>query len=553
MQTVKPSEKAGRPLFSALARKLFSLPVLLGVLLVAGACVDRYLNLLNVSLHKHIYSAYCFEGDLWWHLATGKWILKTHTWPTHDFFSFTGYGNPWIADQWLGDILIAVFWKMGGMYALMILLVALAGGILLLLYYYAYLRSGSVAAAFLACALLLPLASLTFRMRPQILGGVFLILTLISIERFRQGHRRALWILPPLFILWVNTHGTFVLGFVALGVYWVSGLRELRLGYVHAQPWKPEERRALGMIFLLCLLACTVTPYGTRLAAFPVLMSFIQPLSLQLTPEFQPLNFGLFYAKWFLVLLLLFFVGQLITRKTFRLAEMFLLFFAATETFLHARFMLLFVPVFAPLLAELLAEWMRKQSPRRERHVLNAALMAIACWVIVFFFPSRARLQEAVALWNPVGAVRYLREHPVKGRMLNMDDWGGYLIEKLGQKVFIDGRVDVCEPGGVLLDYLHIVYPQPKTLFLLRKYHINSCLIPPDTALASLLTALPDWKVVYRDKVSALFVEKKNPSAGISTEDIRKKKLKSNDVPPRVGHYPGAAGGDSLTTVEEGR
>jgi hypothetical protein len=522
MQTAKSNEAVRLELASAIARRVFSLPVMLGVLLVAGACVDRYLNLTNASLHQHVYSAYCFEGDMWWHLATGQWILKHHAWPTHDFFSFTAYGNPWIADQWLGEVLIAVVWGLGKMHALMILLIALAGGILLLLYYYAYARSGSVKAAFVACSLLLPLASLPMSMRPQILGMAFLIVALVCLESFRQGRRKALWILPPLFMLWVNTHGTFVLGFVAMGVYWLAGLRAFRLEFLEAVAWKSEERRRLEMIFLLCLLACLVTPYGAHMAAYPLQMTIFLPMIPQVVPEWHTLDFSRFYGHWFLVLVLLFVVRQLITRKKLQLAEVVLLLFATAETILHARFMLLFVPVFAPLLAMVLAEWVDRWRLESEHRSLNAAVAALALGATVFFFPSRARLQRSVELWNPTGAVRYLREHTVKGRLLNFDDWGGYLIETLGQKVFIDGRLDIYEPGDVLIDYLHIVYPQAKTMFLLRKYHIESCLMPTDSALATLLTTLPDWKVAYRDKMSFLIVRVTNPSAGITTEDIRK-------------------------------
>lgn len=521
MQTAKFNETDRPTLFAGFSRRVFSLPVVLGVLLVAGACVDRYLNLMNASLHQHVYSAYAFEGDMWWHLATGQWILKHHAWPTHDFFSFTAYGSPWIADQWLGDIVIAAAWALGRMHALMILLAALSGGILLLLYYYAWLRSRSLKAAFLACALLLPLASLPMSMRPQILGMAFLIVTLICLEKFRQGQTKGLWILPPLFMLWVNTHGTFVLGFVAMGVYWLAGLREVRLEFLEAVAWKPEERQRLAMIFLLCLLACLITPYGAHLAAYPLQMTIYLPMIPQVVPEWHTLDFSRFYGQWFLVLLLAFVAGQLVTRRKLQLAELAMLLFAAAETILHARFMLLFVPVFAPVLAMVLAEWVDRWRLGRERRALNAAAMAVALGVVVLFFPSRARLQRAVELWNPTGAVRYLREHPVEGRMLNFDDWGGYLIENLGRKVFIDGRADIYEPGGVLLDYLHIVYPQPKTLVLLRKYRIDSCLMPADSALATMLGTLPDWKVAYRGSGSVLLVRAANPGAGISTADIR--------------------------------
>lgn len=522
MQTAKSSETFPQQPLRLLGRKVCSLPVLLGVLLVAGACADRYANVLNVSLHQHIYSAYCFEGDMWWHLAVGKWILKTHTWPTHDFYSFTGYGNPWIAGEWLGEVLMAVVWGLGGIHGFMLLLVVLAGMNLLLLYYYAYLGSGNVKAAFLACALLLPLASLPFSMRPQMLGYAFLIITLISLKRFRQGHRKALWILPPLFLLWVNTHGTFVLGFIALAVYWATGLREYRLGRIHAVPWTPRERRHLSIIFLLCLLACLITPYGSRLAAFPIQMSLFLTQIPRVVPEWHSLNFSQLYGKWFLVLLILFSIGELIARKTYQMAEVVLLLFATAETFLHARFMLLFVPVFAPLLAQSLAGWIPKRRHAREHYFLNFVLMAAACCTVVFFFPSRAKLRKAVALWSPVGAVRYLRAHPVRGHMLNYDDWGGYLIETLGQKVFIDGRSEVYEPGGVLTDYLQIFQLQPQTLFLLRKYQIRSCLIPPDSALGSLLAATGDWKVAYRDKTSVLFLKTGNASMGSPDETVQR-------------------------------
>jgi len=205
--------------------------------------------------------------------------------------------------------------------------------------------------------------------------------------------------------------------------------------------------------------------------------------------------------------------------------------------------MLLFVPVFAPMLAHLLSDWTYRGNPGRERYGLNAILMAVACWSVVFFFPSRSRLQEAMKLWFPVGAVHYIREHPVEGRMLNLDDWGGYLIKELGRKVFIDGRVDLYEPRGVLLDYLHITYPQHRTLFLLRKYHIRSCLIPPDTPLALLLANLPNWKVLYRANTSVLFLHEESASEAGPERVKRAHGLGYDAHPPKLMPYPEAAEG----------
>ena len=67
---------------------------------------------------------------------------------------------------------------------------------------------------------MLPLLIVCVNLRPQLLGYIFLLLTLICLERFRQGRQKTLWVLPVVFALWVNTHGSFVFGLMALGLYW---------------------------------------------------------------------------------------------------------------------------------------------------------------------------------------------------------------------------------------------------------------------------------------------------------------------------------------------
>jgi hypothetical protein len=152
------------------------------------------------------------EGDTWWHIAVGEHILSTGTWPTTDTYSFTVAGNDWVAYEWLGEVVLALATRLGGLRGLATLLVVLSITLLLLLYYFAYLRSGNVRASVLACILLLPVAGAFLTLRPQFIGYIFLLITLICLERFRQGHLRALWILTGIFLLWVNTHGTFLFG-----------------------------------------------------------------------------------------------------------------------------------------------------------------------------------------------------------------------------------------------------------------------------------------------------------------------------------------------------
>jgi hypothetical protein len=92
--------------------------------------------------------------------------------------------------------------------------------------------------------------------------------------------------------------------------------------------------------------------------------------------------------------------------------------------------------------------------------------------------------------------------------MFNEYGFGGYLVWSMwpAHKVFIDGRGDVFEQAGVYSDYLSVMNLKPESLAILRSYNIESCLIPRDAPLATLLAVRSDWTRVYDDKLSAIFV-----------------------------------------------
>src|SRR4051794_13216605 len=52
------------------------------------------------------------DGDVSWHVAAGRWMLAHRAIPTTDPFSFTAYGHPWIAMEWLADIVFAAAYNM---------------------------------------------------------------------------------------------------------------------------------------------------------------------------------------------------------------------------------------------------------------------------------------------------------------------------------------------------------------------------------------------------------------------------------------------------------
>lgn len=476
-------------------KKCFSFPVLLGALLVG----------INAAIMLPIFR---LEPDTWWHIKLGQQILATGHWLHADIYSFTAYGNNPLTYEWIGEVVLALAYKLAGLRGLQIILFGLTSSILVLVYYYACLRSRNSKAAFAATVATMPLAVYCFTLRPQLLGYIFLLITLISIERYRQGLQRSLWFLVPLFLIWVNTHGSFILGFCVLGLYWLCGLKRLSVGGLSTEPWQARQRIHIEIVFLLGTLMLPLTPFGGQAFIFPIEKALFFPAQSAHIQEWLPLNFSLWEPKIFLLLLLAFLFAQVACRMSCSIEEIFLVLFTAYMTCVHTRFVILFALVFTPVLAALLAHWFPPYEEGKDKRVINAILILAIALAIVRAMPTNRELDKRVSKDFPVAAVTYLQNHSVPGPMYNAYAFGGYLLWAMGpeHKVFIDGRGDFYEQAGVFSDYIDVQDIKPDAFAILRTYRINSCIVQRDSPLATLLRASGKWNEIYKDPLSSIFV-----------------------------------------------
>lgn len=491
-----PRSEAGTQPFASRLLWLVSFPAMLGAFLV-----------LRVFYSMR---AFFVDPDLWWHIKNGADILATHHWPTTDPYSFTVHGQPWMSPEWLGDILLARVSQIGGLLGLDILLIVLGSAVMIALYYLGTLRSGNSKAGFLAAGLLSSLAFASFTLRPQMLGYLFLVLTMIALEFFRQGKHRAIWFLPPLMLVWINTHGSWIIGLGAIFAYWICGLKSFELGGIVAKAWTPSERRQISFVFMLCLAVLPITPYGTRLVAYPFTVASSLPVSLANIMEWWPMPFNASGGKVFLAILIGFVALQVALRLSWRLEEFALLIFGIATAVVHRRFVLVLVPFWVPLLATIFARWLPPYDRRKEHYGLNALLIAAITAAMIWFRPTQASIEQKVAQSFPVGAINYMDRHSVPDPMFNDYWFGGYLVWSRGPKhrVFLDGRSELYEAGGVLSDYMRITYLAPGALNVLDNYRVNSVLMQPNAPLATVLSALPQWRRIYSDNTSVLFVRR---------------------------------------------
>ncbi len=302
-EIVLPAQERIRAGLVSALQKVFSFPMMLVIRSLSAASLPS-VRLFDV------------DPDLWWHIKVGESVLATHHFPTTDPYSFTVHGQLWLAYEWLGEIVLATAQRLGGLRGLDALLIALGCAVMLAIYAFATIRTGNSKAGFAAASILLILARPSFSLRPQMFGYLFLVLTLIALELFRQGKRGALWGLPLLMLAWVNIHGSWVIGMGAIFVYWMSGLVEFHVGGIETQRWSADDRRRMSFVFLLCLCALPLTPYGTRIAMSPFEYASSLPLNVAKIMEWQPMAFNLAGGKIFLALLLGFVVVQIAFRYT---------------------------------------------------------------------------------------------------------------------------------------------------------------------------------------------------------------------------------------------
>ena len=459
------------------------------------------------------------DPDIGWHLQNAAWLVQTHSFLHKDIYSYTVAGKPWVDPEWLAELAFYAGWRTWGDQGVFLVEWLSIIGVMLGIFGLGWQRTHDLRSAFAVTYTALFLASVSFGPRTLLFGWLCLVAELAILEHFRScrvGGTRVLWLLPPLFALWINLHGSWLIGLVLLVVFCGSGLVAGRWGCIEAEPWQPEQRRTLGVVFLLSAAALFANPYGWRLVVYPFDLAFRQKLNIASVQEWQSLDFHTPRGKIVLLLLALGIVSQWVRARRWRLHEAGWLLIGLYAGLTYSRFLFLAAILLLPILADQIPA--ADDGWRRKRPLLNGIILVALLLSMAVAYPSRHRLQAASKQQDPVAAINYLREHPPVGHLFTAYEWGGYLIlHDPALPVFIDSRVDVFEHHGVLRDYLYAVHLR-NTFAVFRKYDVSAVLFPASAPLTYLLLHTPGWAVHYRDKTAVLLV--REPAAAGSTDAV---------------------------------
>jgi hypothetical protein len=443
------------------------------------------------------------EPDIWWHLRNAAYLLQQHSFPRVDTYSFGAAGSPWLDHEWLSEVPFFLGFKAMGLQGIL----AVFSTVLVLIYAGVYYRSCRAGAdckdATIATLLAIFLGIVSLGPRMLMFGWLCMVGLLLVLDRF-QRTAKGLWLLPPLFALWINLHGSWVFGMVVLGIIIASGLVAGEWGLVVARRWTPGELKKLLLALAASLAALFVNPFGYKLLLYPFDLLFRQPSNMKYIEEWQSVNFNIWIGRLALAVIFALLAAAWFSRRKWKLDEVLLTAFALWAALSHVRLLFFAGLILVPILAQHL-KLFPPYERERDKPWLNAGIMAGMVGLTIFSFPSGATLQQQVSGEYPTAALVFMQRQHITGRIFNQYGWGGYMEWYAPElKPFIDGRADIFVYNGTFYDSLKITSLK-ESFAILDKYKIEYVLLKPNQPLAYLLYHSSAWRLIYEDKVARLY------------------------------------------------
>jgi hypothetical protein len=404
-----------------------------------------------------------WHTDIWGHVAYGQWMLDHGRLPDVDPFVDLAKTTPIVATAWLSQLLFGALERSGGPESLSCAFAVLSVSIYLMLALLFLLQTRRLGLA-VFCSMLTLLVGWDRHLvvRPEQLGYFLLVclLTLLTEGRLLGPHRHATptsssdlpkkrewWIrcaTAILFMVWVNTHGSFAVGIVVIAILATAESFDcVRRTRSFAKLRNAPVCRELSILLLIASTATIVNPHGIYLPIHVATFGThpnMASISEWLPPElFGPTSLAVISGT-------ILFIATLPLREHRSTTSDWLLMAVFTVAVcLRTRMVTWYAPIvvlsLTPVLRGALLRADGKLSIWRFQDVMShksrvqTALMLLIVWLAFSFTPisqpilgGRKRPAEQVFRdKTPLGITIFLRGAPPRGRVANPQWWGDWL------------------------------------------------------------------------------------------------------------------------------
>lgn len=482
------------------------------------------------------------DDDLFWHLATGKYIAENKMVPGADVFGFSTLGKEWIPFEWGWDVLNYSVYSFGGYTSISILRTAF----FLLMFYFLLKISGKlkINPVISVMVFLLLLFGILERLliKPQISSYLFfgIIIYIFLHHRVSDKVTKKIYWLPLVFFLWANMHMGVLAGIGVFAIFLFSEFLVFLKPSFFPETCSPEIRKRkliiLSVVFAVSLFALLLNPHGIR--TFTYVYSHLQMKMIEEVFEWRPPLDSLFDGTIFRYVYYAFLGGALIILLySVRRKDLFAGLLTAIFTLLSfrsSRFSIDFMIISSVFLVIAINYFLSSVRNKKLNEIITVS-PAIKIVLILLITAASVSLPSGVLykLMNydrsfgfgidtedfPVNAVKFLKENNIVGqgsKPFNTYYCGGYLIWEIsGAYNFIDSRNlnDEIYYSYKSMNYMQASFEQKfdnygfdYVLWFYPKLPLST--IELKASIASYLIRKNDkWRLVFWDDNSMVFIK----------------------------------------------
>jgi hypothetical protein len=437
------------------------------------------------------------DPDSYWHIEIGRWIVANKAFPQTDLWSHTFAGQPWIAKEWLSQVLLFLAHAAGGWRGTVIVTLAAYLGSLGYLAYWMLKRvQWHYAVAVIAIIMMLSAGSVLAR--PHVLALPAVVAWTLGLLSNQERTHSPPWWLIVVMILWSNLHAGFTIGFViaafiGLEAIIKSGKDWFKIGL----QWAAFGVLAIGAS---CVGPYNIEPYLITIKLFGA------NEAVSRIDEWKPLamdGVGIAFVSIFAALM----IGLGVRFKQ-NWARMALIGILGAMMIQYTRFGILFAFTAFPIaLAPLVRDFKRRLAPDHDlvRALPNWLAPLFACGFVGALL--LAPMPMPSPLTSPEKALAAARAAGISGSVYNSYGFGGFLIYHR-VPTYIDGRTDQLFIDGFMSQTQDVAAgtdPAP-LVSRLDKAKVAWALLDVGANEASLLQKA-GWRLVYQDDVAVVLAK----------------------------------------------
>jgi hypothetical protein len=467
-----------------------------------------------------------FDPDQWQHLTVGRFIWEQHRFPLTQIWTWPTYGAREVDYAWGFEALVWPLWKLGGILGLY----AWRWVTTLAVFGFAWAAARRMGAKGFVPLVVISLAAMIYRgrtqVRPETVAAVLLAAEIWLLESRRHGARVNLAWLVLVAWIWANTHISYYLFFVVLGIHVLAAMLPPR------RAGAPSVRE-LWLAGLAAAAISFANPSGWRTLWQPFEFWLVWRKELIYTAigELQPVNWSINWLNGLPLLLAAWPLGAFLRARRSgldRVESMMCVLFSAM-LLVGVRFIGVYSLTAAIYVArdfDLLGRAVR--APRWARGAwARGGLAAATCVLVAWPEISRPVLPIRIhfpATRLPVAASDFIRRHDLHGALFNQYDYGGYLCFRFWPRRDQLPFMGIHQEGSRELRrlYIHALYREKSWRQLERQYGFDYLVlirsaIPADSVLA-FVARDSSWARVFADDAAYVFVRRDGPFARLAAD-----------------------------------